>query len=59
MQLYYMYCVQASLSVVRNSEVVHYSGAAIVLGYRYIEQCPLLGRGPLSYWKCPLTESPL
>ena len=33
MQLYY--CVQASVSVVRNSEVVRYSGAAIVLRYNY------------------------
>ena len=43
--------MQASVSVVRNSEVVHYSGAAIAKIYRdfswYIEQCPLLGRGPL------------
>ena len=33
-----IYCVQASVSVVRNSEVVRYSGAAIVLGYRVSDQ---------------------
>ena len=50
MQLYYG--VQATVSVIRNSEVVRYSGVSIVL-YIYgdcswcMQRCPLFGRCPL------------
>ena len=60
MHLYY--CVQTSASVIQNSEVVRYSGAAIVLYYletsvgayssvRYLVD--------VRYWECPLIESSL
>ena len=43
--------MQAAVSVIRNSEVVRYSGAATVLNiilWRYrLVQCLLFGRGPL------------
>ena len=52
MQLYYG--VQATVSVIRNSDVVRYSGASTVAIYimygvcsRCMQQCPLFGRHPL------------
>ena len=55
--------MQAAVSVIRNSEVVRYSGAATVLNIimeisvgthssvRYLVE--------VRYWECPLIESPL
>ena len=55
--------MQAAVSVIQNSEVVRYSGAATVLNIimeisvgtyssvRYLVE--------VRYWECPLIESPL
>ena len=63
MQLYYG--VQATVSVIRNSEVVRYSGVSIVL-YQFICMETAVGACnsvhysvDVRYWECPLVESPL
>ena len=60
--MYFYYCVRTSASVIRNSEVVRYSGAAIVL---YIMETSVGAYTSVRYsvdvryWECPLIETPL
>ena len=62
MELYYF--VQAAASVIRNSEVVRYSGVATVL-YIWRPQLVHCTYNSVRYWvevrysECPLIESPL
>ena len=56
--------MQAAVSVIRNSKVVCYSGAATVLNiwrYRLVHiQCSSVRYlVEVRYWECPLIESPL
>ena len=60
--MYLYYCVRTSASVIRTSEVVRYSGAAIVL---YIMETSVGAYTSVRYsvdvryWECPLIETPL
>ena len=52
--------MQAAVSVIRNSEVVRYSGASTVTVlniWRYCSSVRYLVE--VRYWECPLIESPL
>ena len=55
--------MQATVSVIRNSEVVRYSGVSIVLAIcmeTAVGACNSVRYSvDVRYWECPLIESPL